>query len=55
MMMMSELSANTRTSSLPIDCDDLQKFLDDYQPTYKPLRIGTVGRKTKLEEILDKI
>lgn len=22
---------------------------------YKPLRIGTVGRKTKLEEILDKV
>ena len=52
-MMMSDLSSNTRTSQQSVD--DLQKFFDDYKPVYKPLRIGTVSRKTKLEEILDKI
>lgn len=34
--------------------DEILDF-DSYKPHYKPLRIGTMGRKTKLEGILDKI
>lgn len=45
------MSENTRTSGSIIEEDTF--VLDMPFTHYKPLRIGFIGRKTKLEEILE--
>ncbi|CDW87089.1 UNKNOWN [Stylonychia lemnae] len=54
-MLIDNTSQNTRATLGSVNTDEPFVFEPPKHIHYQPLRIGTVGRKTKLEEILDNI